>query len=235
MKAENKPANSLISSVQKIFPVGDGPIHDRVELPSPDDLYFATLIPAEKGKSSRITGSLFDQNRSSNLYIEKNYFDVGDIIYVEINELTKADKKASTKISKNIDLDLKPIGIPGGNLKAGSDDFKLNISQKNDQKSSGNVGQENKLQGRVTVAVVQRFDNGNLLVRGDKWVQINSGNEYIRISGLIRYQDIDSDNVIDSSKIANARIEYSGTGGLSESQKPGWFMEKLGNSEIWPF
>lgn len=223
-------ADSINSSGPSLIPIEDG-----IDQPSPDDPYYAAVVPPDQGEISEITGSLFNPSRPVNFYLEKNQFEVGDIIYVEISELTKADKKASTNISKDIDFDLQPVGIPGGNLKAGSDDLKLSISQTNDQKSSGDIGQEHNLQGRVTVAVVQRFSNGNLLVRGDKWIAINNGNEYIRISGLIRSQDVNSENTIDSSKIANARIEYSGTGSLSEAQKAGWFVEKLGDSKIWPF
>lgn len=76
--------------------------------------------------------------------------------------------------------------------------------------------------------------NGNLIVRGEKWMKINTGDEYIRLTGMLRPQDISSDNVVPSTRVANARIEYSGTGTLAQTNEPGW-LTKFFNSSYWPF
>ena len=64
--------------------------------------------------------------------------------------------------------------------------------------------------------------NGNLVIRGEKWLTLNTGEEFIRLEGLVRPQDVSSDNTVESNRIANARIQYSGKGQTQEAQSPGW-------------
>jgi len=71
-------------------------------------------------------------------------------------------------------------------------------------------------------------------VRGEKWITLNRGDEYIRISGIIRPEDVSQENTISSTKLANARISYSGTGELAESQSMGW-VSRFFNNPLWPF
>ena len=85
----------------------------------------------------------------------------------------------------------------------------------------GASSQSNRLQGDITVTVAQRLPNGNLLVRGQKWIAINQGKEYVRIQGIVRPIDIDPDNSISSLKVADARISYGGTGALADANRPG--------------
>jgi len=75
--------------------------------------------------------------------------------------------------------------------------------------------------------------NGNLFIKGEKWLTLNQGNEFIRIAGIIRPEDISTDNTIPSTKVANARISYSGTGDLDESNKMGW-LSKFFSSSWFP-
>jgi flagellar L-ring protein precursor FlgH len=84
------------------------------------------------------------------------------------------------------------------------------------------------------VTVVQRLDNGNLVVRGEKWITINQGREFVRVSGIIRPIDIDPDNSIPSSRVANARIAYSGKGAVADSAAPG-LLARFFNSPWTPF
>ena len=84
----------------------------------------------------------------------------------------------------------------------------------------------------MTVAKV--YPGGNLYVQGEKWIQINQGNEYIRLRGIIRPVDISSDNSILSTKIADARMSYSGTGATADVNKAGW-LSRFFISPVWPF
>ena len=84
------------------------------------------------------------------------------------------------------------------------------------------------------VSVVQVLPNGNLMVRGEKWLMLNNGNEYIRVTGVLRPEDINSDNTVSSQRIANARIQYGGTGDFSNTQERGW-LAKFFNSVFNPF
>ena len=98
----------------------------------------------------------------------------------------------------------------------------------------GDSGQSNSLQGQITVTISDVLPNGILEVRGEKWLSLNEGDEFIRVQGLIRPQDIGADNTVQSSKIADARISYGGTGSVANASKPGW-MSNFFNSPWWPF
>ena len=78
------------------------------------------------------------------------------------------------------------------------------------------------MSGSITVEVIEVLANGNLVIRGEKWLTLNTGDEYIRLSGTIRSDDITSDNTIASNRISNARIQYSGTGNQQDMQEPGF-------------
>jgi flagellar L-ring protein FlgH len=84
------------------------------------------------------------------------------------------------------------------------------------------------------VTVAQRLSNGNLLVRGQKWIAINQGKEYVRIQGIVRPIDIDPDNSISSLKVADARISYGANGALADANKPG-LLARFFNMPWMPF
>jgi len=83
------------------------------------------------------------------------------------------------------------------------------------------------------VTVTEVMPNGLLRVRGEKWLQLNRGQEYIRLSGIVRQEDLAPDNTVPSTKLADARIGYSGTGELAQSNNMGW-LGKFFNSGVWP-
>jgi len=92
----------------------------------------------------------------------------------------------------------------------------------------------NSLSGNITVTVHDIMPNGTLVVRGEKWLTLNQGEEYIRVSGMVRPQDIGQDNSVPSTKLADARIEYAGTGSVSDTNVTGW-MTRFFISPLWPF
>jgi flagellar L-ring protein precursor FlgH len=71
------------------------------------------------------------------------------------------------------------------------------------------------------------------MIRGEKWITLNNGDEYIRLTGVIRSKDIGSNNTIVSNKVANARIQYSGTGDFADTQEQGW-LTSFFSSQWWP-
>ncbi|HEX5792065.1 MAG TPA: flagellar basal body L-ring protein FlgH [Rheinheimera sp.] len=207
----------------------------RLDQPDPDDPYYAALEPQPETLPLQNTGSLFNPNRLHSLYVERSHFKAGDIVSVQLSESTKATKKGNTQLKKSSEYNLDPIQIPGGNLQIAGREVNLGLSQDQQFQGDGSASQSNDFEGELTVTVMRVLSNDNLLVRGDKWMLINNGREFIRLTGVIRAKDIDKDNKIKSTKIANARIEYSGTGALADSQRLGWLTEKLTNPELWPF
>jgi flagellar L-ring protein precursor FlgH len=112
--------------------------------------------------------------------------------------------------------------------------LETSIDNNNSFDGSGDSAQSNQLTGDITVAVVRRMQNGNLLVRGQKWIGINQGREYIRIQGVVRPIDIQPDNSIDSTKVANASISYGGKGPLASANAPS-LLARFFNSPWMPF
>ena len=94
--------------------------------------------------------------------------------------------------------------------------------------------QNNSLSGEITVTVADVLSNGNLVIKGEKWLTLNQGDEFIRISGIVNPNDISPNNVVVSTRIADAKITYSATGDLANAHKMGWFSKML-NSSWWPF
>ncbi len=85
----------------------------------------------------------------------------------------------------------------------------------------------------LTARVIHVFANGYLVIRGTREVRVNNETQYIFVQGVIRPEDISSTNIILSTYIADARIEMSGSGSVSDKQRPGWMMRIL--DYVWPF
>jgi flagellar L-ring protein precursor FlgH len=98
----------------------------------------------------------------------------------------------------------------------------------------GSSSQSNSLLGDITVTVVQRLPNGNLRIRGEKWVTLNQGREFIRLSGIIRPDDIEPDNSLESYRIADAQITYSSKGVLAAANRMGP-ISRFFNSIFHPY
>ena len=99
---------------------------------------------------------------------------------------------------------------------------------------SGNTAQSNSLRGEISVMVSEILPNGNMVVRGEKIIGLNQGSEFIRITGIVRPQDVSSNNEVQSGKLANARIFYGGGGVIAEANTKGW-LSRFFSSPLFPF
>ncbi|MDO6426437.1 flagellar basal body L-ring protein FlgH [Thalassotalea sp. 1_MG-2023] len=200
----------------------------------PNDPDFAPIQPEIHEQPVVPTGSLFRTNYVNNIYSDSKAHRVGDIISVILNENTQAQKNAKTELKKENSNTLNPIvGLGGAPLTFKGDSVQFGLDQDSDFKGDSKSNQSNSLSGNISVHVLRVLPNGNLMIRGEKWLTLNKGDEYIRLTGVIRPQDITSANTIISSKVANARIQYSGTGTFAEVQEQGW-LSKFFNSSWWP-
>ncbi|MBW8192140.1 flagellar basal body L-ring protein FlgH [Neiella marina] len=202
--------------------------------PVPDDPYYAPIRPGREPEPVVVTGSLFNSDTSRSLYSYIPNFALGDTITVVLDEEAKATKSANSTLEKSTNYTLEPITVPGGDLEILGKIVELDIKQDNDFDGAADANQKHSLSGRITVTVVDVLNNGNLVVRGEKWLVINNGKEFIRFTGIVRPKDVALDNSIGSYQVANARIEFSGTGAQAEAQKQGWISSFL-SGESWPF
>jgi flagellar L-ring protein precursor FlgH len=148
---------------------------------------------------------------------------VGDILTIRLVENTNASKSSSTSTSKATSVTLPGPTIGGRPVTVNGTEV-LSGGMENDSSfdGEGSASQSNRLNGDITVTIARRLPNGTLLVRGEKWITINQGREFVRVSGLVRQIDIEPDNSVPSSKVANAAITYAGKGALADANAPGW-------------
>lgn len=202
------------------------------------DPSYAPARPVPNTTTMDNPGGLY-QPGSGSLYTDSKAYRVGDILTVNLNEETQASKSADTTTSRSSAMDYGnptvlgqngSVPVPGSGA-AGTFDY--NVDNTSEFQGSGESNQSNSLTGTITVSVVEVLANGYLVIRGEKIISLNQGDEYIRISGIIRPEDIGPDNTVSSEKIANVQITYGGTGALADSNRKGWLTEFV--EKIWPF
>ena len=155
---------------------------------------------------------------------------VGDIITIALVERTQATKSNSASTDRSGSISLTP---PTTGPLAFFDPSDVDSSGDLAFNGKGSAAQSNALSGEISVTVAEVFPNGTMLVRGEKLVTLNRGDEYIRISGLVRPQDITPDNRIASTRVADARITYSGSGEIAVASRQGWLQRFF--SAVSPF
>ncbi|MCG3758393.1 flagellar basal body L-ring protein FlgH [Vibrio cincinnatiensis] len=206
-------------------------LRNRVD-PVAGDPAWAPIYPKAKPEHyAAETGSLFNLARATSLYDDTKPRGIGDIITVNLNESTKAAKSADADLSKNNDASMDPLNVGGQELNIGNYNFSYALKNNNKFSGSAEANQSNSIKGSITVEVIDVLANGNLVIRGEKWLMLNTGDEYIRLSGTIRPDDIDAENTIASNRISNARIQYSGTGSNQDMQEPG-FLARFFNVSL---
>jgi len=160
---------------------------------------------------------------------------VGDMLTVYLQEKTDARKNADTETKKATENEITALNFLGTPVTYNDRNLlDTKLSSTYDFKGEADSGQSNSLTGSVTVTVVEVLSNGNLVVQGEKWININQGDEYIRLRGIVRPSDIAPDNTILSERVANAEIQYSGKGSLANANEQGW-LAKFFNSPWMPF
>ena len=200
-----------------------------------DDPYYAPMYPEPATEQVVATGSLFDSYLSNDLYSDKKALRTGDIITVKRQESTQSSKAAKTQTDKKSDASVDPVvGLGGLPVNIGGDSIQFGIGSGSSFNGDLKSNQSNSLFGDISVNVMRVLPNGNLVIRGEKWLTLNTGEEFIRLEGLVRPQDVTADNTVTSNRIANARIQYSGKGQLQESQSAGWLTQFF-SSALFPF
>lgn len=182
-----------------------------------------TALP--KGSS----GGVFTTERPWALVADVRAFRPGDVLTVVLQETTQARKSAGTNFNKSSSVEIPSFRIGGSTV-----DADTGISA--DRKFTGGATstQQNALQGALTVIVQEVLPNGLLRVHGEKSLYLNQGEEFLRVSGFVRAEDIDAENRISSQRVANARIAYSGRGSLADANSAGW-LTRFFSSPWMPF
>ncbi|MCE9578762.1 MAG: flagellar basal body L-ring protein FlgH [Deltaproteobacteria bacterium] len=164
---------------------------------------------------------------------------VGDIVVINIDEREVASRDATTKLTQS---DKASYGLPAavGLLAAlqgkypDLDPKQLFASNKDVQfAGGGQIARSGKLVATLPVRVAQVLPNGDLYVEGTKVVMVGTEEHHLYISGIVRHQDLAEDDTVPSSRLAEAEIEYTGRGDVSDQQRRGWLSRIL--AKAWPF
>lgn len=168
-------------------------------------------------------GAIYQAGYGMNLFLDNRARQVGDVITINLAENTNASKASSSSTDRKSSASLSASALFGAAVPGVS--TQLDGGQTFDGK--GSSSQSNSLTGSISVTVYEVLANGNLRVRGEKWVTLNTGEEFVRLSGVVRPIDLAPDNSVSSSKIADARITYSGKGVIKDASDMGWLARAL--------
>ncbi len=207
--------------------------------PSPGDKEWAPTYPIDPntGKHSK-SGAIYNPNTAISLFETPRASRVGDVLTILLVENTQAQKRQETRSQKNDDATITNPTLLGNPVSLGGlgQGYNMGFTTDSERQFTGQTEsrQNNVLTGSISVTVSRVLANGNLVVRGEKWIHINQGKEFIRLTGIVRSQDIAPDNTVGSDKVANARISYSAKGQDNNSNSMGWFSKILWSS-FFPF
>ena len=182
-------------------------------------------------------GSLWPASQDS-MYADNKASRPGDIVTVAIYEQASASKEANTDTGRSSSMSASLphfFGLEGSRTVTDALDLQnlLGAQTDNSFEGSGSTSREENLTATITTQVVSALPNGNLRIQGRKRVVVNNEEQYIGLSGVVRPEDINAMNEVDSRKVLDAEIMYTGQGPLSDKQRPGWFMRIMDN--VWPF
>ncbi|BBL75620.1 flagellar basal body L-ring protein FlgH [Methylomagnum ishizawai] len=180
-------------------------------------------------------GAIFQPGYEIRLFEDAKARRIGDTLTILLSEQTKAQKSADSSASREgtttvdapVILGQQAAQILGHSLES-------SLKASNDFTGKGTSNQNNALTGSISVTVVEVLPNGNLRIQGEKRLGLNQGNEYIKLSGIVRPIDIDPANTVDSSKVADATMIYNGEGQIDDANRMGW-LQRFFTSVIFPY
>lgn len=203
-------------------------------LPEPPRVYLPSSPTEPAGEGSLYHGPqafFFEDHRARR---------VGDVITVKVLESYQSSMNVSNKLSRNTGIKAGISSLFGfeKSLEKSNPNFSASSMVGGDLSSTvngqGKLSRDTKIVATFTARVVQVLPNGNLMIQGVRVIRQNDNVEYLTVTGIVRPEDIDADNSVLSTQIADAHIEYSGAGPAALTTKgPGWFSRVL--EAVWPF
>lgn len=180
-----------------------------------------TARPAARNETLPGNGAIYQASFVRPLFEDRRARLVGDTISINIVEKTQAAKKSNTgaERSQSFDVSVPTImQLPGKSAQG----IALSADDSSKFSGKGESAANNTFTGTITCTVIEVLPNGNLLVSGEKLVAINQGEEFIRFSGIVNPANITAANVVTSTQVADARIEYKANGFIDSAQVMGW-------------
>ena len=189
---------------------------------APPAVFAAAVPPAPPPPeiTANATGAIFRADQGyAGLHEGRRARSVGDPLTILLVEDIESAKTAGSQSQRNGSFSITP---PTAGLLSFLNPNALKAGGGSSFKGQGNAVQTSSLAGSVAVTVIEVRPNGTALVRGEKRMLLSQGREWIQFSGIVRLADIDADNAIQSIRVADAHIEYSGKGAVQRAGREGW-------------
>ena len=209
------------------------------------DPAFEAVRPPLTESAPATAGAIYRAGHDLVLFQDLRARRVGDILFIQLSEQTQASKSAETDLEKANTTSISNPTLLGSQVRFDTpgllplasnreNDLETSLSSSHDFSGKGQSKQSNSLSGEFAVTVAEVLPNGNLVVQGEKLFTLNRGHEHIRFSGIVRPEDIGTDNSVLSTRVADARIIYAGEGEVASASVIGW-LARFFISALFPF
>src|SRR3989440_6389809 len=212
------------SSIDRLSHIGEQPKLTAIENPTAQPGYKPVQMPMPKPETASYNANSLWRNGSRAFFKDQRAARIGDLLTVTVNITDKANIANETQRSRTSKEDSGVTNFIGAQTITQANKILPGRILTTDSTSSadgkGSVNRQEALQTNVAAVVTQVLPNGNLVVEGKQEIRVNFEVRELIVAGIVRPEDIQSDNTIDSSKIAQARIAYGGRGQITDVQQP---------------
>src|SRR5947208_13406893 len=213
------------SSIDRLSQIGEKPKLTEIENPTTQPGYKPVQMPMPKPEQASYNANSLWRNGSRAFFRDQRAARIGDLLTVTVNITDKANIANETQRSRSNKEDsgisdfigAKTLGVQAQKVLPGRI---LTADSTASSDGKGSVNRQEALQTNVAAVVTQVLPNGKLVVEGKQEIRVNFEIRELVVAGIVRPEDIQSDNTIDSSKIAQARIAYGGRGQITDIQQP---------------
>ena len=212
------------SSIDRLSQIGEQPKLSSIDNPTTAPGYKPVQMPMPKPETVSYNANSLWRNGSRSFFKDQRAHQIGDLLTVTVNITDQANFANETQRSRTATEDSGITAFLGSNLLTGKTTALpgrlLTADSTSATDGKGSIQRQETLQTNVAAVVTQLLPNGNLVVEGRQEIRVNYEKRELIVAGIVRPEDIQSDNTIDSSKIAQARIAYGGHGEISDLQQP---------------
>ena len=226
------------SSIDRFSQIGESPKLSAIDNPTAQPGYKPVQMPMPKPETASYNANSLWRNGSRAFFKDQRAARIGDLLTVTVDITDKANIANETQRSRTNKEDSGITDFAGSKLLTGSaaqvlPGRILTTDSTSSSDGKGSVNRQEALQTNVAAVVTQVLPNGNLVVEGKQEIRVNYEIRELIVAGIVRPEDIQSDNTIDSSKIAQARIAYGGRGQITDVQQPRYGQQVM--DVILPF
>ena len=213
------------SSINRLSQIGEQPKLSSIDNPTAAPGYKPVQMPMPKPEAVSYNANSLWRNGSRSFFKDQRAHQIGDLLTVTVNITDQANFANETQRSRTNTEDSGITDFLGSKLLTGKaasvlPGRLLTDDSKSSNDGKGTIQRQESLQTNVAAVVTQLLPNGNLVVEGKQEIRVNFEVRELIVAGIVRPEDIQSDNTIDSSKIAQARISYGGRGQITDVQQP---------------